>query len=51
MSEKDDKGGVSASWVIFWIVVGVVILISMRNGGDTVGCENWVQDPRGGYCE
>ena len=51
MNDDDGKGGLSVGWIVFWIVVAIAFLIAMRNGGETSGCENWVQDPRGGYCE
>jgi hypothetical protein len=48
-TEKDDENPWKAIAIIAGILLALYLLLGIPHSSS--GCENWVQDPRGGYCE
>lgn len=46
--EDDDWGFLSSLAVVLF---AVLVLGSMTSFPESSNCENWIQDPRGGYCD
>lgn len=46
-----EENDVNTAAAIFIVSFSLLFLYAVSQGGAATGCENWIQDPRGGYCD